>query len=446
MKRLILMSLCLLVLALDAVAGALPVSKMQNAVSGVTQAKMQSRGFAANDPRYNGTLAGVGAGIAAAATQAATVTALGVTAPAWATVAAGAAAAAAVGAAVYFAIDAGLKWLLKDGNSVQIGDNPESINTPGGLPPPMTIYCLNAACGVSEAAACMGQTKGSGTAGNLTWTSAYAFTNGRCNTIRYYSDGHTSEMFWGSATKYTSNRGYCPGINLVPANGVCPASNFPEPNSAPVKTISDAANDLTVPQKNTSLDPQIIADIANEFWKAAASAPGYNGLPYDATQPITSADAAAWQAANPGYWPNVGDFVAPQAAPSGGTAATPFTMPTSTKPVSSADPATQPNTGTNPSTEPLQNLGADPGIGAPSLEAIPTAQQILSPLMNLFPSLRNFVVPGLDAACPHWSFVVFNRQITLSDHCSLLESIRPTLYAAMAVAYALLALLIVLAA
>ncbi len=250
----------------------------------------------------------------------------------------------------------------------------------------------------------------------------------------------------GAPEKIVSNTTLCPGISLTASAGKCPASNFPEPAAAPVKTISDAAADLTQAQKATALDPQIIAQIANEFWQSAASAPGYNGLPYDATQPITAADAAAWQASNPSYWPSVGDFVAPQAAPSGGTASSPFTLPTSATPVSSADPSTQPSTGTNPSTQPLENLGPDPGIGSPALEQIPTAQQILSPLMNLFPSLKSFVVPSIDAACPHWSFSVFSRQYTIADHCTLLENIRPSLYAAMAVAYALMALLIVLAA
>jgi len=121
-------------------------------------------------------------------------------------------------------------------------------------------------------------------------------------------------------------------------------------------------------------------------------------------------------------------------------------LPTSPTPVAEQDPTTTPKTGTNPSTEPLQNLGPDPGIGAPALEPIPTAQQILSPLLNLFPSLKNFVVPNHNATCPKWSVHLFDRDVPLQDHCPMLEQVRPTAYATMAAVWILIALFIVLAA
>lgn len=438
--RLFLAALLLLV-NVAASAFQVPVSKMQNAVSGVTQAKMQSKGFTSADPRYVETLANQSSSVAGLVAGAATVTALGVTAPAWATILA----ATAVGVGVTLVVEAGVKWLFKDGNSVQIGDNPESVNTPAGLPPPSIVYRKGTVISASQSGACNGQPTTTGVDAGKSYKVWYAWTNGACETFRQY-DGH-GVLDMGPTTapeKLINNTTLCPGISLSASAGKCPASNFPEPAPAPVKTISDAAADLTEPQKATALDPQIIADLANEFWKAAAAAPGYNGLPYDATQPITATDAATWQAANPSYWPSVGDFVAPQVAPSGGTATSPFTLPASPTPVSSADPTTQPNTGTNPSTEPLQNLGTDPGIGAPGLEAIPTAQQIIAPTQNIFPTLKSFVVPSIDAQCPTWDVPVLGKLISFKDHCALLEQARPNLYAAMAVIYALMALFIVL--
>ena len=442
--RKIMFTMVLVLVTQMALAAEVPVSKMQNALSGVTQQKMKSEGFLSIDPRYNRTQVAIGGLAIGYAAEAVAVTALGVTAPAWASVAA----IAIAGYAGILAIDAGVKWIYKDKNSVQVGDNPASPNTPAGLSPPSTVWVKNGVVGGTKDAACTGQPPSSGMTGSHPWTVYHVMVNGVCEGFRTFTDTGSvvdagpDDTF----TVVTNNTTRCPGINLSASAGKCPASNFPEPAGAPVKTISDAADALTAPQKAAPLNPQIIADLANDFWREAATAPGYDGLPYDATKPITAAEVATWQAANPTSWPSVGDFVAPQAAPSGGTASSPFVMPLSPTPVTSADPSTNPSAGTNPSTEPLTNLGTDPGIGAPALEPIPTAQQILSPLLDLFPTLKNFAVPNHSSVCPKWTMHILNSDYTLQDHCPMLEQIRPTLYAVMAVAWVLIALFIILAA
>ncbi|WP_144768307.1 hypothetical protein [Herbaspirillum sp. SJZ099] len=441
----ILTLLCLLVLTINAYSADLPVSKMQNAISGVAQSKMLSNGFLAADPRYNATIRAIGGAAIGYTAEAVAVTSLGITAPAWVSIAA----IALAGYAGILALDAGVKWLFKDRNSVQVGDNPQSVNTPAGMPIPTVIWCWQSSvCSGTKAGACTGIPGSTGESQGRTFQRAYNMVGDECHSFWTFSD--TGQVYdvgvAGAIIQYTSNRTACPGISLSGTNGICPASNFPEPAAAPVKTLSDAANGLTDAQKAAALNPQIVADLANDFWREAAAAPGYDGLPYDATQPITATQAQAWQQAHTDYWPSVGDFVAPQAAPSGGTASSPFTMPTVTAPVSSADPTTQPSTGTNPSTEPLSNLGPDPGIGAPGLEPIPTAQQIIAPLTNAFPSVKSFVVPNIDAQCPTWQVPVFGKDIDFTNHCALLEQARPTLFAVMAVVYALMALFIVLRA
>jgi len=82
----------------------------------------------------------------------------------------------------------------------------------------------------------------------------------------------------------------------------------------------------------------------------------------------------------------------------------------------------------------------------PGPHANVTAQQILSPLLNLFPSLKNFVVPNHNATCPKWSVHLFDRDVPLQDHCPMLEQVLPTAYATMAAVWILIALFIVLAA
>ncbi|MCA1323757.1 hypothetical protein [Herbaspirillum sp. alder98] len=443
MIRNIVLALILALFAQAASALQAPVSKMQNAVSGAAQQKMQSRGFTPSDPRYSSTLMNMGGSIAGLAAGAAVTAIAGATAPAWVTLFA----AGVVGIAVAAAVQDGLNWYFKDSGQVQVGDNPQSINTPAGLAAPSEMWCYGTLCSPSKDATCSFRPEGSGTSQGRTYITTHAPVGTECHAIWTFTDtGFQVDIgASGAPSLYGRNTRICPGIGLSATNGTCPASNFPEPAGAPVKTLADAVSALTEAQKAMPLSPQIVADLANEAWKDAAAAPGYDGLPYDATNPITATEVATWQSANPTSWPSVGDFVAPQPAPSGGTAGTPFTMPTSTTPVQVMDP-TAPSTGTNPSTEPLSNLGPDPGIGAPGLEPIPTAQQIIAPLTNAFPSVKSFVVPNIDAQCPTWQVPVFGKDIGFTNHCALLEQTRPTLVAVMAAIYALMALFIVLRA
>jgi hypothetical protein len=124
-------------------------------------------------------------------------------------------------------------------------------------------------------------------------------------------------------------------------------------------------------------------------------------------------------------------------------------VPSTTSQSGSTDPAVNPNapTSTNPAaSSPQVNLGPDPNIGAPALESTPTAQMILSPLLNLFPTLKNFVVPSHPSECPRPAITLFNKSLVLDCHCALLESVRPTLYAVMTFVWAVVALMIILAA
>jgi len=429
-----------------------PVSNMQNSVSGVIQSKLAARGINTNDPRTAQTITGstsavIGSALLGAANAS---TVAGAT---WATVAAGAALGGAIaltGVAVALAVGGAYAWLFKDDGKIQIGDNPASPNTPAGLAPPTIIYCGdNFVCGPTPQAVCSGQPTSRGNFNNQPGTYFHEFeSDGHCH-LRYKFDSLSTVPDFGADTdprKITSNTTSCPGIGLTATAGKCPASNFPEPAAAPVKSPDQAISDVPAVERVKPLNPLIVADIADAMWREAAAAPGYAGIPYDASDPITATDAATYQAAHPNTWPTVGDFISPQTAPTGAPANSPFVLPTSPTPVQTQDPSTPPQTGTNPSTEPLENLGPDPGIGAPSIEPIPTAQQILQPLLNLFPTLRNFVVPNHNAVCPKWSVHLFDRDVQLQDHCPMLEQARPTAQATMAAVWILIALFIVLAA
>jgi hypothetical protein len=220
--------------------------------------------------------------------------------------------------------------------------------------------------------------------------------------------------------------------------------------------IGDIVPQLSATEVAKPADASTIATLANNLWQQAASQPGYQGLPYSPTDPVTTEDASAVQQTDPASWPRNSDLVSPVAPAAG--------QPVVVNPA--YDPVTNPNPGTDPNTSPTgtQNVnvvntpnvnvanqvkiewGADPGVASPSLESTPTAQAILLPVLNLMPSLRSFVVPGHASECPKPNFNVFNKAIVMDTHCTLLEGVRPTLYAVMAFAWLMLGALIVLRA
>lgn len=433
-------------------AAAVPVSRTQNALSGVIQTKMASRGFAANDPRWIATLQTAGSTMGGAAAAAALVTLAGVTAPAWVTAGAVVGLTALFAAGIDLAID-GVRWLLNSDGTVTVGTpgvGGGSLvaggafvrGTAGGYyPAPRSKdqaaddwarLCGNSTeCGFELK---LNQVTQGTNGSDVIFTSIYDVWDPRGFIVSNFG-----------LTEYPRGAPTSCGASLVYFQGNCVPMKTPPTGPTP-KPVSDAVASISASDKSKAANPIVIAALANSVWQRAAAAPSYSGLPYDPANPITADDAAAWRTQNATNWPTVGDLVTPQAAPAGGTASTPFTLPTSTSPVTSTDPANSPGIGINPSTEPISNLGVDPGIGAPGLESTPTAQAILSPVLGLLPSLKTFVVPTHQSTCPVGSANVFGKQLVLDGHCALAESARPTLYAVMAFVWLFAALLIILAA
>jgi hypothetical protein len=230
------------------------------------------------------------------------------------------------------------------------------------------------------------------------------------------------------------NQGICTGFDYLPAP-VEPAAAVPVPTA--IQHIPSA--DLDKP-----LNPVLIAALANQAWKQAAAQPGYDGLPYPQNAPITAAEVAPWAQANPDLWPSVRDFVQPN--PPTQSNSQPWDLPGSpTAPVMTQSP--KPNQGTtNPAADGQKvDLGADPAIGAPTLESIPTALQIADPILQLAPELRSFQASGQAGVCPKPTLELYGTHV-LDAHCQLIESNKPALQAAMTFAWAAMALFIVLSA
>ncbi len=389
-------------------AQALP-SRIGAEVLAVIKAKVGARGFAANDPRFGGTLAAA----STAVFEIATAVVVAGTAPAWGSVLATAAIAGAVG----YGIQALANWIFNpDGTVTHTPASTPFVPDPNGswawLPDGSQGWPIDSTGG--SMGFCTAFYKGD-TIHTVVSSSGFA-----CNITSQFAGQSGAFSFIGLAfIRTVADPNYQP-----PGSGS--TTPVTQPAAVALQSLSDAEKAEPLPNK-------VIADIADAAFRKAASDPGYSGVPYSMSDPITEADVAAFVQANPSFAvATVGDLAQTVSAsdPIGASGAAPVSgMPTN--PAASA---------------PLVNLGSDPGIGSPSLEATPTGAQILQPLTQLMPDLKNFQVPAHQAVCPKPSFDLFGKTVVMDGQCTLFEGIRGDLYNAMVLAFLLVALFIVLSA
>jgi hypothetical protein len=443
---LLLLCITFLLMAPEARAQALPKpSNVNRAVSGALQDSMRGRGFAANDPRFGNTLARISPVLSGVAgTTAAAVTIGAVTAPAWASVALAAGIGAVVTYAVTLAIDGAVQWIFGD-SSIDVNAGPTNIEGVGialggaywsAGSPRGTIYGGDgisvARQSYSEFAAQYGVTASpicsinGGIAACLA-SEPDAIGSYLSRQALYYSNGSPASCLPGH---FSLNNGCIP-YTATPGQDLDDA------------TPQRAIEALPAGQLDKPLNPAIIAALANRAWQQAASQPGYDGLPYPQSNPITQAEVQPWLQANPEYVPTVRDFVSPN--PVTEAAPNPWALPSN--PTAANPVPSTPNTGTtNPAKDnPQANLGPDPGIGAPTLEPIPTAQQIANPILQLAPDLRGFKASGQSGVCPRPTIELYGTHV-LDAHCKLIDDNKQVLQLAMAFAWAAMALFIVLSA
>lgn len=441
-KKIVIFALMFLPLFASAAAYA-PV-KVSNAVSGVIEQKLISRGFAANDPRYAATIQNTGNVITAAAGAGAAAIVIGaITAPAWVTAAIAAGVAVAVGYAVSLAVDGVTQWLFgPDSAQVNVVAADGSSSSGGPLVLGGPFWQSAYGYGSSPENAIYANWAPGVTVNKVKCTISSLDSNrGSCISSGTADWGSLEDIamdiyYQSSGSPYASSTGaYQTGFGVMPA----PSTN-PDSGKTGVIGIQAAVDQIPDAEKAKDLNPQLVAAIANQAWQQAASAPGYQGLPYSYNDPITAADANTWRNSNAGSWPSVGDFVSP--FPNGSTGTTPsnppFTLPAPGEAVSPV----------NPGTGSQINLGSDPGIGAPTLEATPTGSQILAPITALMPDLKNFQVPSHQGECPRPEFdiAVLDTHVRMDAHCNLFEEVRGPLYNGSLVAWLIAALFIVLSA
>lgn len=409
--------------------------QVNRAVSGVLQDSMRVRGFAANDPRFGNTIARISPSLSGVAgTTAFVVTAGAVTAPAWATVALAAGIGTVVTYAVGLGLDALVKWLFRDGKIDEHSGALSPANVPGTFVG-NDVWCTNQGGGGCAASAEAMAAQAASNLGQSAVSGSYDTSGGV----------YTLKTNTGLSIYVNKGKGAvsCPGGHYYKGSQCVPLT-FPGDAIRTGLSPGEAIKGLPESDLNKQLNPTLLAALANRAWQQAAQQPGYDGLPYPQSNPITSTEAARWAQAHPEYWPTVRDFVRPNPVTTGNP--NPWALP-SNPTAPELTPSPQPNEGTtNPAKDqPQVNLGPDPAIGAPTLEQVPTAQQIAEPILQLLPELRHFEVQGVTGACPRPTIDLYGP-IVIEAHCKLIEDNKHILQAAMAFAWAAMALFIVLSA
>lgn len=436
------------------VAEAGAAQNMNRAMSGIIQNAMASRGYVPSDPRTYATLARTSSFIGSAAGGAAAIAIGTITAPAWLTFTLAAAAGGLISYGVTLAADSLLRWYFKPDQKIEV----ERPSTPTG-----SGVVIAGAYWKSTILGIIGSDPMSviHTAANTNWPpdANSTYEVGQCT-----ATSNPTKMSCG-ITRVNKTTGYRQqnyagiGANYYPsgAPGSC-QSGFvyrevqkdciPVPTTGqPNQTLSpqEAVDTLTEAELSKPLNPSILAQLSNNVWQQAASQPGYDGLPYPMAQPITVDEVVRWLQQNPQYAPTVRDFVSPN--PTTTDQPNPWALPSNpTAPVTT--PTTNPNPGTtNPGSDtPLVNLGPDPGVGAPTLEQPPTARQIIDPILQLAPGLRNYQAVGKAGVCPRPTVELFGKLLTMESHCQLMEDNKPALQAAMTFAWTAMALFVILSA
>lgn len=482
-------------------AQALPVANfvMNRAVAGVITKVALTRGFAANDARIAATMVGAGTAMSAV-NVVSTVAGVGLTvagAPVWLTIAGGLAV-LAVGAAI-----------VAGGSSISIDStsmgNKLRVDSPAPAPvlysaPPMVDQSqmwqralLAGAPIYRDAMACYGNDacyalpllpptsgyKYSSDPAGKTWLFTsnlndfglwYTFLN---KPILSLPDGVIFNWnFAGAVLNYNSMGGSQVTVSIAEGRSGGDSVGLPSYSRVDVfnnvgsvvgsigsswyNSLNDAVTAIPAAVNSSKVSSDTLARIVDKAWQAAAMQPGYQGLPYSFSQPVTAVDVDPWAMANPASVPTVADMLVPASNP--GTNTVPIsptvTPGTSTPPVTylTVPPATSSNVNVvntpnvNVTNQVQVDLGPNPNIGTPSLESTPTAQAVLQPILNLFPSLRTFVVPSHSSECPKPSFSMFNKTIVMDSHCSLLDGAKPILSAVMVFVWVVVGLFIVLAA
>lgn len=455
LKKFIIWKLVFLILfPINGWSQAQPVAqpdRVARAVSGVLQQGMQSRGFAANDPRFISTLAKTSATLAVVGGGAAAVATGAVTAPAWVTAGVALVVGSIVSYFIALAIDGAMEWLFRTDGKIDESPTVVSSNPGAAMVKDGSYWSAYFVSSTSYTAY-----SGDGLAlarENNKINRAHAGLKPEANPVCTFNSSGRSWSCgpWGSSQQLPSGApASCPSGAMY-AGGSCIAFAVDDPIAvSPISTttglpIGTAIAHIPQSDYDKQLNPTVVAALADRAWQKAASQPGYDGLPYPQSNPITGTEVSTWTKANPDFSPTVRDFISPNPATTANPS--PFSLPSiPTAPVTTSIPTTNSSSVNPAAANPLTNLGPDPAVSLPTLEEAPSAHQILTPLIGLMPDLRNFQVPSHSSKCPVPEFDIWSSHFRMDAHCALVEENISTIQATFSLVWALMALFIVLSA
>ncbi len=451
MKRISVFVLAFFVLVQDASAqlvGDPAYYNMQRSIVGVMNNVAQDQGFNLNDPRVYGTMYGVGKAAATTAAGAGAALLVGGTAPAWGTVLAVAAISGAVSYAIPLGIDSLVKWTFGAPAATPISYTAPAVVvgqttiTPSVSAPPMATVVANSI----NIPYYIITTDGTYWY-NQSWESTTAYTNpqpGVMTLSQNFTLNGVNYYVWNSTAVRTSVLACPTGFSV--SGSVCTNNNTGgSPVTTALQTMTQAINALTTAQRATQLNQQTLALVLNYLWQQAAAQPGYSGIPYNSNNAI-GAEIANFYASNPASTPTVGALAVPVSNPQ-----------TDFMPAASPTGALVPDTSaTSPATVDAASsvaisvdLGADPGIGNPTLETPPDGPTIMAPLVTGLAPYLSFSVVMPTGTCPSLTFdfrPVWNKVITDNTTCTLYDSLYSKIYAAATLAWSMLFVIIVLTA
>lgn len=386
-------AVCLsLLMASNVYAQALP-SNVGKAVGAAVAAKAIARGFAANDPSIAATGDAMGAAAAAAAGSAATNP--------WAAVI-GIIGAGALMATTTPLYDDGPIWTFNPDGTVSVPGTSQEVGGTGtdgslktgdftpiqngntywyvgnpGVNAQCQVGCGGDPWGALQAAAQYYQSHNIQYVAQTCVAPASGATTTSC-TLESESTGSTNPVTvssgtWVNDTDCQSGMANSTSTCLAwvdPSGATTPAVTPESPASAAAALPASAATE--------PVSPDIMAATTNALWQQAANQSGYSGVPYDASDPVTDADASAVESASPSTWPDVADVTAPGVSTTSSTGATvsPYAVPTS-DPATATDPSSGTST-TSPSSDVNQctlnpNASGCAALGTPSASGTLTA-------------------------------------------------------------------------
>ena len=214
-------------------------------------------------------------------------------------------------------------------------------------------------------------------------------------------------------------------------DGVCFA--FPTGGSTYSDLDPEALKNLLSPEQLAQPIPaDFLADYFDKTWQEVAAQPGYDGFPYQFSNPVLPSDVNA--ASQP---VTVGDLLAANAV-TPATGSSPATVAPSTQSDGTIIPPKDPN---------AQNVdfGPDPGIGAPSVTP-PSIESILAPIFDMLPDYKNANFQDGHGVCTPLEFHAMGLYKVTTVHCDLFEQVKPIIHLIMSLIWLFVAIRIVLEA